>query len=59
MDSGSEHSEKKAPHQGHLHEDDVDVAAFAASSKVRLDPQVAARLRFVYCRLPEHIYLIE
>lgn len=45
MDSGSEHSEKKAPHQGHLHEDDVDVVAFAASSKVRLDPQVAARLR--------------
>ena len=45
MDSdGSNHSEKKAPQ---LLEDDVDVAAFVASPEVRLDPQVAARLRFV------------
>jgi hypothetical protein len=44
MNFGGENLEKKVPH---LHEDDVDIAAFAASSEVRLDPQVAARLRFV------------
>lgn len=46
MDAGSDHSEKITPLK--RHEDDVDVAAFAASPEaLRLDPQVAARLRFV------------
>jgi hypothetical protein len=48
MDFGSEHSEKKAPHlTTAVNENDIDIAAFAASSEGQLDPQVAARLRFV------------
>lgn len=47
MDSSSEHSEKEAHHL-QLDENDVDIAAFASGLKdARLDPQQAARLRFV------------
>ncbi|KAF9469334.1 major facilitator superfamily domain-containing protein [Collybia nuda] len=45
MDSGSEHSEKKAPLGTTFDEHDLDVAAFASGSEAPLDPEVAARLR--------------
>jgi hypothetical protein len=48
MDSSSEHSEKR-PHPGSVAVNvaDVDVAAQLASSNVNLDPEAAAKLRFV------------